>query len=133
MTTLHTDRRLLVLYDADCGICSRSASLLRRLDRAGRLHLMPLQDAGEIADAPPVEALLDAIHVRDADGRWSAAGTAAIRIAAEVPLLRSLAVAARFAPIRVLVEWTYMRVAANRHRISRLLGDDACTVRPRKP
>jgi predicted DCC family thiol-disulfide oxidoreductase YuxK len=94
---------------------------------------MPLQDAAEIADAPPVEDLLDAIHVRDANGRWSSAGAAAIRIAGEVPLLRPLAVAARFAPVRVLVEWTYMRIAANRHRISRLLGDDACAVRPRKP
>jgi predicted DCC family thiol-disulfide oxidoreductase YuxK len=70
------DRRLLVLYDADCGICSRSARLLHRLDHGRGLRLVPLQDAAGIVDAPPMEVLLDAIHVRDADGRWDEAGAA---------------------------------------------------------
>jgi predicted DCC family thiol-disulfide oxidoreductase YuxK len=133
VTTLLADRRVLVLYDADCGICIRSARLLRRLDHERRLRLMPLQDAGEIGDAPPAEALLDVMHVRDPDGRWSLAGAAWIRIAVEVPLLRPLAVAARLGPIRFLAEWTYWRVAGNRHRLSHLLRDDACSIKPRTP
>lgn len=125
------DRRLLVLYDADCGICSRSARLLRRLDRGRRLRLLPLQDAGEIVDAPPMELLRDAIHVRDRDGQWSIAGAAWIRIAEEVPLLRPLAVVARVSAIRIGIELVYAMVARNRHRLSPLLGDQACAVRSR--
>jgi predicted DCC family thiol-disulfide oxidoreductase YuxK len=131
MTTPPADGRLLVLYDADCGVCSHSAGVLDRLDHGRRLRLVPLQDADTVVDAPPVEALLEAMHVRDPEGRWSVAGAAWIRIAAEVPLLRPLAVAARLAPVRLLAEWAYARVARNRHRISRVLGVDACAVRPR--
>ena len=133
MTTPMADRRLLVLYDADCGICSRSARLLHRLDRGRRLRLVPLQDAKEIVDAPPMEVLLDAIHVRDWDGHWSIAGAAWIRIAEEVPLLRPLAVVARVSAIRTCIELMYASVARNRHRISHLLGDQACAVRSRTP
>ena len=79
-------------------------------------------------DAPPVQVLLEALHVRDLEGRWSLGGAAWIRIAEEVPLLRPLAVLARVPAIQGLVEWTYARVAGNRHRISHLLGDDACAV-----
>jgi predicted DCC family thiol-disulfide oxidoreductase YuxK len=128
MTSRRADRRLLVLYDADCGICIRSARVLRRLDHGRRLRLVPLQDAGEFVDAPPFEVLLDALHVRDPDGRWSLAGTAWIRVAEEVPLLRPLAVLARVPAIRWLVEWTYARVAGNRRLLSHLLGDDVCSV-----
>lgn len=130
MNTTAADRGLLVLYDADCRICSRSARVLRRLDADRRLHLMPLQDAGKITDAPTPAALRHAMHVRDRDGRWSCAGAAWIKIASEVPLLRPLAVAARPSPIRSLVEWTYWRIAGNRHRLSHLLGDDACRIEP---
>ena len=123
-----TDRRLLVLYDGDCGICSRSARLLRRLDHDRHLRLMPLQVAGQIADAPAVEVLLDAIHVRDADGRWSVGGSALTRIAEAVPLFRPIAIVARVPVFGRFVDWTYTRIAANRHRISRLLGDDTCAI-----
>ena len=133
MNASSADTRLLVLYDADCGICSRSASLLRRLDRAGHLRLLPLQAAGEIADAPPAGVLLDAMHVRDSEGRWTFAGAAWTRIAEEVPFLRPIAIVARMPVVSRIVEWTYAQVAGNRHRISRLLGDDACSIRKRIP
>jgi predicted DCC family thiol-disulfide oxidoreductase YuxK len=133
VTERPADRRLLVLYDADCGICGRSAGLLRRLDAGQRLHLMPLQDAGEVVDAPPTEVLLGAMHVRDPDGHWSFAGAAWIMIAAEVPLLRTVAPVARVPAIRAVVDWTYAWVADNRHRISQLLGDGSCPVETRRP
>lgn len=133
MTTQPADGRMLVLYDADCGICSHSARFLRRLDADRRLHVMPLQDAGDIVDAPSAAALRHAMHVRDQDGRWSCAGAAWIKIASEIPLLRPLAFAARLSPVGSLVDWTYWRVAGNRHRLSHLLGDDACRIEPRKP
>lgn len=133
MTAPFADLRLLVLYDADCGFCSRSARLLRLLDNDRRLRLMPLQVAGDVADAPAVDVLLDAMHVRDPHAHWTVAGAAWIRISEEVPILRPLAIAARISVIRAFVEWTYARVAGNRHRISRLLGDDTCSVQERTP
>ena len=127
------DLRLHVLYDADCGICSRSARLLHRLDHGRRLRLLPLQAAREIPDAPPEDVLLEALHVRDEAGQWNLAGAAWIRIAKELPLLRPVAIAARLAPVRRLIEWAYWRIAGNRHRLSHLLCDDACAIGSRTP
>ena len=133
MSALAHDRRLLVLYDSDCGICTRSARLLRLLDRRARLHLLPLQAAGDVAGAPQRDVLLEAIHVRDEYGRWSVAGNACIRIGQEVPVLRPLAILAGLPVMRRLVERLYALLARRRYRISRLLGDDACQIerRPR--
>ena len=66
------------------------------------------------------------MHVRDGAGRWSISGAAWLRIADAVPALRPLAWYARLPFIRPLVEPVYTVVANNRHRLSRLLGDDAC-------
>jgi predicted DCC family thiol-disulfide oxidoreductase YuxK len=127
------DHRLLVLYDADCGTCSHSARLLRRLDQGRRLRLLPLRAAGEVIGAPTVDVLLDAMHVRDRHGRWTVGAAAWIRIADEVPLLRPMAIGARAPMIGRLVDWAYARAAGNRRRLSRLLGHDACPILPRTP
>jgi acetyl esterase len=120
---------MLVLYDADCGFCTRTALLLRRLDRRHRLELMALQASpGRLSDAPPMDQLLAAMHVREATGRWSVGGAAWVRICDEVAPLRPLGVLARTPGIRSLVEPTYAWVAAHRGRIGHLLGDDACRL-----
>jgi predicted DCC family thiol-disulfide oxidoreductase YuxK len=120
---------LVVFYDGDCGFCTRSARVLRVLDRPHRLTLAPLHEApAAFADAPPMDRLLESMHVRDARGRWTDGGAAWLRIADVVPLLRPLAVAGRLPVLRRLVEPAYTLVAANRHRISRWTGDRACHV-----
>lgn len=126
MTELAERRRLLVLYDADCGICTRSARLLHRLDRHARLHLVRLQAAGEVADAPPIDVLREALHVRDEDGRRRVPGAAWLRIGQAITLLRPLALMARLSPIRWFVDRTYELVADNRKGLSRFLDDDGC-------
>jgi predicted DCC family thiol-disulfide oxidoreductase YuxK len=119
-----------VLYDADCGFCSRSAAVLRNLDRAGRLELIPLQKASvAVPGAPSEDRLLDRMHVRDGAGRWWRGGAAWLQIADAVPGLRPLARLARLPFIHPFVEPIYGLVARNRHRISRLLGDEACAKR----
>jgi len=123
--------RLTVFYDADCGFCSHCAAVLRAVDRGHRLDLVPLgRAATRFPEAPPTEALLDKMHACDAAGRWFIGGQAWIRVADAVPLLRPLAVVARLPLIRSLVEPVYSVVARNRHNLSRLLGDDACTIQP---
>ncbi|MEP7082915.1 MAG: DCC1-like thiol-disulfide oxidoreductase family protein [Chloroflexota bacterium] len=120
--------RLVVLYDADCGFCSWCATALDRLDRRGRLRLLPLQRAAaELGDTPPDDVLLERMHVRDEAGRWESGGAALIRIAGLVPVLRPLAVAGRLPPVRWSFEAWYRIVARNRHRLGRLLGLDGCT------
>jgi len=123
-------RPLHVFYDSDCGFCTRSARLLRRLDRDHHLQIGRLADAAAYADAPPPAQLAGAMHCRDRSGRWLAGGDAWLRIAEELPALRHLAWVGRFPAARWVVERSYRRVAANRHRLSRLLGDHECETGP---
>jgi len=125
-------RRLVVLFDADCGFCSWCATALDRLDRRQRLRLLPLQSAAtELDDAPPEDVLLVRIHVRDEAGRWERGGAAVLRIAGVLPVLRPLAVAGRLPLMGYVVEAWYRVVSRNRHRLGRLLGLDGCTYRGR--
>ena len=119
--------RLTVLYDADCGLCSVSASVLRRLDSDGgrnrRLSLVPLQVAKLDPETTLTEAdLTQSLRVRAPDGAWHAGGEAVLRIAEALPALRPLAFLGRLPALRPLVEPTYRLVARNRHRISAALG-----------
>jgi predicted DCC family thiol-disulfide oxidoreductase YuxK len=123
---------LLVLYDADCGICTHVARLLRRLDRPRRLDLRPLETALELPDAPPLDALRAVLHARDASGRWVTGGAAILRICREVRVLRPIGFLGGLPGVRGLVEPSYRLVARNRHRISRRLGLTACPVEPRR-
>jgi predicted DCC family thiol-disulfide oxidoreductase YuxK len=120
--------RVLVLYDRDCGICTQTARALSRLDRGGRLELVPLQEAGGIAGAPALDVLETALHARDLHGTWTAGGPAVIRIADALPVLWPLALWARLPGAGWLIERAYDAVAANRHRISRALGLTVCPV-----
>jgi predicted DCC family thiol-disulfide oxidoreductase YuxK len=127
------DGRLTVLFDADCGFCSRTAEVLRRLDRHRGLELIAVQRAHLVRpDAPPEARLLETIHVRDAGGTWATGGAAWVRIAAAVPWLRPLSLVARVPLLDRLVEPVYRLVARNRHLLSRAFGADACRfpVRP---
>jgi len=131
VTTIEpAERRVLVLYDADCGICTHTARILRRLDRARRLDLTPLQVVAGMPDTPSLEVLLRSIHVRGAGEPWSVGGAAIVRISHEIGVLRPLGFVAGLPLLRRLVEPAYALVASNRHRISRLFGLDVCAVDP---
>ena len=121
--------RVLVLYDADCGICTRAACWLARRDRDRRLDLEPLQAAASLApDAPPTAELERALHARATDGRWHRGGDAVLTALAAVPRWRLLAGLVRRTPLGLVVEPAYRLVAANRVLASRLLGAEACPL-----
>jgi predicted DCC family thiol-disulfide oxidoreductase YuxK len=126
--------QLTVLYDADCGVCRHTARTLRALDTRGRLRFMPLQGfvAASTADPEPHE-LMAHLHVRDAHGRWSRGGSAAVRIAEVIPALFPLAIVARLPGAERLAEAAYELVARNRHALSRWLRLDACHFDPQPP
>ena len=114
-------RDWLVLYDADCGFCRRSLSVLLRWDRDGSLRPVALQDpqAGELlGDMSPAERMAS-WHLISPDGRRWSAGEAL------VPLLRLLPAggvpAAVFARFPRLTDRGYRWVADHRSQLSRLL------------
>jgi len=130
MTTM-TASPLTMLFDADCGFCGRSAMLVRQLDRRRAIRIVPLQRAaGRVPNVPPVEILMETIHVVDAEGNWSTGGAAWLRIMDQVPVLWPLAVMVRTPIIRPFVEPVYAWVAGHRQLLSRLLGAQACRYRP---
>ena len=121
-------RRLVVMYDRDCGLCTATAQRLSRWDRHGRLELLSLQDAAMsersiIADTARSHPVLAELHVLDAtSGRVDAGGEAALAIAAELPggwLVRPFR---HIPPVRWIVGAVYNLVASNRHAIGRRLG-----------
>lgn len=125
--------KVLVLYDADCGICTRSASWLARRDRDRQLDLEPVQQAPLVGpDAPAAAELRAALHVRGRDGRWHRGGDGVLTALEALPHWRPLARLVRRTPIGLLVEPAYRLVAANRGLASRLLGADACPL-PTRP
>lgn len=119
---------LFVLYDGDCGLCSRTAQALRLLDGRGRLRLVPLQLAtAELGDAAPsVAAMRGSLHAGFPGRGWSTGGEAAMRIANAIPVLRSLAVVGSLPLVNRLVEPGYVLLASNRDRIGRFLGAERC-------
>ena len=119
---------LFVLYDADCGLCSRTAQALRLLDRRGRLRLLPLQlAASELGDAAPsLPAMRARLHAGSPGRGWSTGGEATLRIARAIPVLRTLAVVGSLPFVSRLVEPTYVLLASNRSRIGRILGAERC-------
>ncbi len=66
-----------VIYDGNCGICTRLVRRLRRLDTRGRLEIIPSQTAGVHARFPwiPPNAYDESLQlVRKLDGRtWQGA------------------------------------------------------------
>lgn len=120
--------RLVVLYDRDCGLCTATARRLRRWDRAGRLELLPLQDAAGSPDRPelvamsrdlPLSAVLHVLEERT--GVVHGGGDAMLAIAAALPGGRIVRPVAAVPPVRWIVGRVYGLVARNRHRIGRAL------------
>ena len=127
VTGLNRDETLTVLYDADCGICTQVSRALVRLDARRRLVLLPLQSA-RIAGAPSREELVESLHVVNSYGQWFRGARATVEIARRVPALRTVEVVARMPGAMTVLEMGYGLVAANRQRLSRLLGLTACPV-----
>lgn len=124
---MNADGRLTVLFDADCGVCRLTAVALMRLDWWRRVDLVPLQSF--VAEPGPSHyELLEALHVRDAAGRWTRAGAAALLIASAIPILVPLAIVARLPTGAWLADRGYRLVANHRHVISRVLDLDRCAL-----
>jgi predicted DCC family thiol-disulfide oxidoreductase YuxK len=119
--------RLVVLFDRDCRFCGWVARQLSRIDRDGRLVLMPLQDAGSDPSRPQLVAIAracpldEALHVVAADGAISRGGDALIEIFRRLPGGALVALWSRLPGARSLADFAYRTAARNRAALGRLL------------
>ena len=118
---------LLVVYDADCGVCQASVAWASRHDRKGRLVFVPNDSS-----LPPGVSLEETEHtvvVLDGERKWTRAGAVG-RILNELPRWRALGWVLRAPALRWLFDRGYDRFARNRHRVSAAMGMKSCEVPP---
>lgn len=119
----------VVLYDGACGFCRDWSRRLARWDRAGRLHLLPFQDRGELSGLPRLDDrdLERALHVVLPDGRVVAGAEGIIALLPWLPGGPPLALFARLPGVAWVADRVYAAVARRRHA----LGKDAeeCPLR----
>jgi predicted DCC family thiol-disulfide oxidoreductase YuxK len=111
---------LVILYDADCGFCTRGVELILLHDRDGALTAAPIAspEGDRLLRDLTEEERLASWHVVDERGRrWSAGRAAA-------PVLRRLRGLQWLAPVAEAfpgpVELVYRLVARNRRTLGRL-------------
>lgn len=123
-TADRTTTPLTAFYDGSCRLCSAEMLNLRQLDAAGVLTLVDCSPAGfddapYRADGVTRDAMMAAMHVRDAAGAWFSGVDAfeALYGAVGVP---AMARAWAHPLLRPINERLYPWVVRHRHRLSAL-------------
>jgi len=80
----------VLLYDADCGLCSALGRLVRALDVRRRIRTKPILASRDLLRAVPVEEHLAAFHVISPDGRISSGGDAVPELVGAFPVLAGM-------------------------------------------
>jgi predicted DCC family thiol-disulfide oxidoreductase YuxK len=120
---------MVIVYDADCGVCQASVAWVKKRDLAGRLRFVG-NDAQELPAGVSREETGHTLVVLDGDHKLTR-GEGVARILRE---LRGWSVASallRAPGLRHLANLAYDAFARRRHRISAALGMRACQVPPR--
>ena len=121
---------LLVVYDADCGVCQASVAWVRRRDRGGRVQFLG-NDAPELPAAVSRDETEHTLVVLEGGRKWVRAAAVA-RVLRELRGWPVLAALLRVPGLRQLADLGYDSFARRRHRISAALGMRACAVPPRR-
>jgi predicted DCC family thiol-disulfide oxidoreductase YuxK len=119
---------MIVVYDADCGVCQASVEWLRRRDRRGVFQFVG-NDAAELPVAR--EETEHTLVVLDGARKFTR-GDAVSRLLRELRGWSLLAALLRLPGIRELANLAYDRFARSRHRISAAFGMRACQIPPRR-
>ena len=121
---------MVVVYDADCGVCQASVAWLKERDRRGVFELI----GNDVPDLPPGVSREETGHtVIVLDGaRKLVRAEAVARILGELPGWAAAGAVLRAPGIRRVANWAYDKFARNRHRVSEALGMRACAVPGRK-
>jgi len=117
---------MVVVYDADCGVCQASVAWVKRRDRRGVVQFVG-NDAADLPAGVSREETEHTIVVLDGDRKLLRAEGAA-RILRELGAWSAVGAIIGAPGIRRLTNWAYDRFARNRHRISAALGMRACAL-----
>ncbi|HXH21073.1 MAG TPA: DCC1-like thiol-disulfide oxidoreductase family protein [Dehalococcoidia bacterium] len=119
MTSSRPPRRAVIIYDASCALCSRSANFVAARDRVGRFRyggVASIRARELLAEHGIDPVALDAVALVDAEGAYTGS-TAALRVLSALPLPWRLLGVLRFVPVPIR-EPLYRFVARNRHRFT---------------
>lgn len=111
-----------ILYDAECPLCVKFASAIRRLDHDGQFELLSLQVHFSIDSSIPLEDLEQDLHVVDVDGTVYVGEDAFKFILQRIPAvkpLKSLIIKTSssslfFSGISRIKRWTKSRYSLNK-------------------
>ena len=121
---------MIVVYDADCGVCQASVAWVRKRDRRGIFQFV----GNDAADLPPGVSREETEHtviVLDR-GRKLVRAEAVARILREFRGWSAIGALLRAPGVRHFARWGYEKFAQNRHRVSAALGVRACAMPKRK-
>lgn len=109
---------LTVWYDGGCPLCLREIAMMRRLDRAQRIHFV---DVADPAQPCPLDRqlLLDRFHARKGTVLYDGAAAFSAMWRA-IPVLRPLGELARLPPVLWVLEAAYRRFLRVRPTLQRL-------------
>jgi predicted DCC family thiol-disulfide oxidoreductase YuxK len=120
-------RRIVLHFDADCGICFAAMRLLARLDLFQRIEGVPTalrRDLPEGVD--PAELDRTMLVVEPETGRWWVRSAAIGRIVRALPGGGFVAWVFQVPGLRSLLDRAYARLAENRTSVSVFFGWTAC-------
>ena len=111
-----------ILYDAECPLCLKFASAIRRLDHTSQFELLNLQVHYSIDSSIPLEELEENLHVIDVDGNVLVGEDAFDFILLKIPAakpLRSLIIKTSssslfYSGISRIKRWTKSRYSLNK-------------------
>ena len=125
-------RAYTVVYDGNCGVCSRIVAGLEKWDRRGELEILPSQTPGLAARFPWISerAFVDAMQVvRVRDGKTWAGAAAVEQLLDILPRGRWLAWIFRIPFARGLADRFYRWFARNRYQLG---CGEHCRAHPRE-
>jgi len=131
------DKHARLLYDGDCGVCTRTAEILQKLDSGHDFMIQPYRSFAEEwlkQYGLNYEQCSKRAYVISPRGRvWGGAFAVNYFFIKRFPWCLLVILVYAIPPLLVAELIGYYLVARNRYRISRWLGLDACRVSPQSP
>lgn len=121
---------IVVVYDADCGVCQASVAWIKTRDRMSAFEFVG-NDVAQLPAAVSREETEHTMVVLDG-GRKLTRADGVARILRELRGWSTAGAVLRLPGIRALGNLGYDAFAKRRHRISAALGLRACAVPPRR-
>jgi predicted DCC family thiol-disulfide oxidoreductase YuxK len=121
---------LVVVYDADCGVCQASVAWLQRRDRRSVFQFVG-NDAALLPAGVSLEETEHTVVVLDGPRKF-VRGAAVSRLLRELRGWSVLGNALRAPGIKQLANLAYDQFAKRRHKVSAAFGLNACKVPPRE-